>query len=131
MNKVYFISRLLLGLIFLVFGVNGLVSMTTGSGFIPIPPPSEEMKIFFGGMMAAKYIMPVVKILEVLAGALLLFNKYVNLAITLLGPIIFNILFLHIFIPGEGLPIAILTSIMWLILFLYRFEQFKDFFAKK
>ena len=82
------ISRFLLGLIFLVFGLNGFLH------FIPMPPPSGVAGQFLGAMFVSKYLL-VVSGLQVISGALLLINRYVPLALTILGPIIVNILLFH------------------------------------
>ena len=71
-QKLVLISRILLGLVFTIIGINGLLMFTLGKGFIPAPPPTGDMLIIFNGFMAMKYIMPLVKLLEVIAGVLLL-----------------------------------------------------------
>jgi hypothetical protein len=82
------VSRFLLGLIFLVFGLNGFLH------FIPMPPPSGIAGQFIGALFVSKYLL-VVSGLQVISGALLLINRYVPLALTVLGPIIVNILLFH------------------------------------
>jgi hypothetical protein len=51
-QKVVLVARLLLGLMFLVFGANGLMMVLTGNGLIPMPPPSPEMGAVMGGFFA-------------------------------------------------------------------------------
>src|SRR5260370_1607722 len=96
------ISRFLLGFIFLVFGLNGFLH------FIPMPPPSGVAGQFLGAMFVSKYLL-VVSGLQVISGALLLINRYVPLALTILGPIIVNILLFHGLMhpAGIGLPIFV------------------------
>ena len=79
--KVFLGSRILLGLIFFVFGLNGLLFFTIGTGFIPMPPPSGEMATIFAGFMATKYLMTLVKLIEVVAGGLLLSGFFINAAL--------------------------------------------------
>ena len=55
-SKVFLISRILLGLIFLIFGSNGLLMVLTGAGFIPTPPPPPEMMEVMGGLMKIGYL---------------------------------------------------------------------------
>ena len=129
-QKVIMGARYLLGLIFLVFGVNGLMMIFTGSGFIPMPEPNEQMQAVMGGLFAAGYLMPLVKILEVVAGAMLLANKHVALALTLLGPIVVNILGLHIFADLGGLPMAGLITIMWAVLMKEHWATFAPIMKK-
>jgi putative oxidoreductase len=118
-------ARYLLGLAFLIFGSNGLMMIFTGSGFLPMPPPSDEMMAIMGGFFGAKYLMPLVKSLQVISALFLLSNKYVNLAITFLGPILINILGIHMFVDPAGLPVAILLVVLWSILLCNRWHDFK------
>jgi uncharacterized membrane protein YphA (DoxX/SURF4 family) len=102
-------ARLLLGFIFAVFGVNGLMMIFTGNGFIPMPPQPPAMMEVMGGFFKAGYLMPLVKVLEVVAGVLLLAGIYKRLALTLLAPIVVNIFGLHLFLAPDGLAIAVLV----------------------
>ena len=122
--KIVLGSRILMGIIFLVFGANGLMFLLTGSGFIPMPPPAESMQSFMGGLMNGVYLMPLVKIIEVVGGALLLANKYVNLAIVLLAPLVVNILAIHIFLDMGGLPMALALTVFTVILIKDRWSDF-------
>lgn len=103
-------TRLLLGLIFFVFGLNGLLMLTNGTGFIPMPPPAPEFGEIMGGLSKVVYLMPLVKILEVVAGALLLSGKFVRLALVILAPIVVNIFAVHLVADPAGLPIAIVVT---------------------
>ncbi len=127
-SKVSAGARILMGLIFTIFGINGLIMIATGSGFIPMPPPSPEMGQVMGGFFAAKYLMPLVKILEVLAGLMLLRGCMVNLALILIAPIVVNILGIHLFVDQGGLPMALALTVMFFILFLDKKEHFITFF---
>ena len=104
------ISRFLLGLIFLVFGLNGFLH------FIPMPPPSGVAGQFLGAMFVSKYLL-VVSGLQVISGALLLINRYVPLALTILGPIIVNILLFHALMSPVGIGLAVLVTIFWGVVF--------------
>lgn len=126
MNKATMIARYLLGIIFLIFGTNGLLMILTGKGFLPMPPAAPEMQAVMGGFFAAGYLMPLVKFLQVVSAVLLLTNKYVNLALMLLAPIIVNIVGIHIFVDMGGLPIALLVAVLWAILFQSRRKDFLD-----
>lgn len=124
-SKAILITRILLGLIFLVFGANGLMMFTIGKGFMPMPPPPPEMAAVFAGFMATKYLLILVKLLETLAGLMLLTNRYVNLAIVFLGPIVINILGIHLFVEYSGLPMAIAVTVMFLVQLWSRWSDFK------
>jgi len=97
------VARVLLGLVFFVFGLNFFLH------FIPQPAPPPAAGAFFGAMMATGYIMTLVKVTEVLSGALLLANRFVPLALALLAPVIVNIFFFHAFLEGAAtLPMPVI-----------------------
>lgn len=129
-KKVVLVARLILGLIFFVFGCNGAMMIVTGKGFIPMPPMNPEMAKVMGGLFAAKFIMPSVKIIEILSGVLLLSNKCVALAIALLAPVVFNILGVHLFVDLGGLPMALLITASMVILYIDNWPKFKAIFEK-
>lgn len=110
------IARYLLGLIFLVFGLNGFLH------FIPLPPPKGALAAQFGGAIFASHYWLVVFGVQVLGGVLFLINRYAVLALVLLGPVIVNIFFFHALMAPEGLPLATLVVILWFILFV-RYKQ--------
>ena len=105
MNKLPTIARLGLGLAFLVFGLNGFLQ------FLPQPPMSGAPADFLGALFVTGYMFPLIKGTEVLAGALLLSNRFVPLALTLLAPILVNIVAFHALLAGGGLglPLVLLA----------------------
>src|SRR6266481_7312757 len=107
LNKV---SRFLLGFIFLVFGLNGFLH------FIAMPPPSGIAGQFLGSMFATKYLLFVFAI-QLIGGVLLLINRYVPIALTILGPIIVNILLFHGLMNPDGLGLALFVMILWAVVF--------------
>lgn len=105
MNKLSLVARILLGLIFFVFGLNGFFQ------FIPMPETMPEgMMTFMNGMIASKYFFPLLKGTEVVCGALLLAGAFVPLALVVLAPIILNIFLIHVFLDPSGLPIALVIG---------------------
>jgi putative oxidoreductase len=110
------IARYLLGLIFLVFGLNGFLH------FIPMPPPTG-LAAQFGGAIFASHYWVLIFGLQVLGGLLLLLNRFVVLALVLLGPVIVNILFFHLLMAPEGIPLAAVVVVLWLILAV-RYKQY-------
>ena len=104
------INRFLLGLIFLVLGLKGFLH------FIPMPPPSGVAGQFLGAMFVSKYLL-FVSGLQVISGALLLIDRYVPLALTILGPIIVNILLFHGLMNPAGIGLAIFVTIFWGVVF--------------
>lgn len=104
MKYIFTAARILLGLIFLVFSLNYWLQ------FLPIPsqPEGSHGAHFMGAIFATKFLM-VVKLLQLISAVLLLSGRYVNLALTVLGPIIVSIaLFNFLVAPGNyALPLVI------------------------
>jgi putative oxidoreductase len=119
------IARFLLGLVFLVFGLNGFLH------FIPAPPPPPGPAGQFSGALLASHYFHVVSALQVAGGLLLLVNRYVPLALVLLGPVIVNILCFHLLMYRTGLPMAILVAILWGILFFRHRQYFSGIFVQR
>lgn len=108
------IARILLGLAFLVFGMNGFLH------FIP-QPPMTGLAAQFAGALGASGFMSVVFALQILGAVLLLANRYVPLALTLLGPVLVNIVLFHAFMAPAGLPLPIVLTVLWtLVAYRYR-----------
>jgi len=105
------IARSLLGLIFLTFGLNGFLH------FIPASPLSGTAGQFLGALFVSHYLVPIF-LLQVISAVLLLVNRYVPLALTLLAPIIVNILLVHTLMLPSGLPLALVVTALWIVLFL-------------
>jgi uncharacterized membrane protein YphA (DoxX/SURF4 family) len=111
------IARVLLGLAFTVFGLNGFLNF--------IPQPKTEMPAkataFAGAMMATGYLMQMVAGTQLLAGVLLLLNLFVPLALVLLMPVLVNIIAFHIFLEPSGTaPGAVLMAIELYLAWAYR-----------
>ena len=119
------IARILLGLIFVLLGSNAFLK------FLPMPPmPPGSARDFLYSLVDSHYVF-VVSGCQVLGGMLLLINRYIPLALTILGAIIVNILCYHIFMMPAGLPLALFTAILWAFLF-YRYRQnFTGLFLQK
>ena len=94
--------RILLGLVFFVFGLNGFF------WFIPPPAaPLPEGAMAFGmALMKTGYLFQLLKATEVVAGLLLLTNRFVPMALALLAPIIVNIFAFHAFLEPSGVVLA-------------------------
>src|SRR5689334_20804863 len=99
-------AGVVLGLVFLVFGLNGFLH------FIPQPPPPPGALPFIGGLASAGYFFPLLKGTEVIAGLALLSNRFVPLALTVLAPIIVNIVLVHVALLPGGLPLAIVILLL-------------------
>ena len=105
------VARVLLGFIFLLFGLNGFFH------FIPSPPLSGTLGQFVEALFVSHYLV-VVFLLQLIAAILLLINRYVPLALTLLAPIIVNVLLVHILMAPSGLPLAIVVTVLWIVVYL-------------
>ena len=104
------IARYLAGVIFLVMGLNGFLN------FIPMPPPGGVAGQFMGALYASHYLW-VIFGCQVVAGALLLANRYVPLAVAILAPVIVNILTFHALMAPSGLPLALFVAVLWALIF--------------
>jgi uncharacterized membrane protein YphA (DoxX/SURF4 family) len=109
MKYAIIIARLLLGIIFVVFGSNAFLH------FIAMPPMQGQAGAFIGALINSGYIYPIA-MLQVGGGLLLLIGRFIPLGLTLLGPVIVNIMLYHIFLDQSGLPMAIIISILALFL---------------
>ena len=109
-SKAALVARILLGLMFFVFGLNGFL------GFIEQPEGTPEGEAFITSLIDTGYLMTMVKVIETACGALLLAGYFVPLALVLLAPIIVNILGFHIFLDlsGQGLGMAIVILVLHL-----------------
>lgn len=111
-------ARVLLGLVFLVMGLNAFLH------FIEMPSMGVKANAFFMALGSAN-ILEVKSILEVVGGALLIAGYFVPLALTLLAPVIVNILLFHLFLAPDGLPMAfIITGLEGFLIFTY-WDNFK------
>jgi putative oxidoreductase len=113
------IARVLLGLIFLVFGSNAFLN------FIPMPPPPPGLAGDYTKVFLASGYVQFIGGLQVIASLFLLIGKFVPLGLTILGGIIVNIWIFHILMAPEGLPPAIVVTILELFLVWQYRDAFK------
>jgi putative oxidoreductase len=110
MKVLTIIARVLLGLIFLVFGSNAFLN------FIPMPPLPPGLAGDYTKVFLASGYVYFIGGLQVIASLFLLIGRFVPLGLTILGGIIVNIWIFHILMAPEGLPPAIVVSILELFL---------------
>ena len=117
MKYVIVIARVLLGLVFVVFGSNAFLK------FMPVPEMHGQAGAFITALLSSGY-MYVIAVLQILGGlCLLLGARFVPLGLTLLGPVIVNIVLYHVFLDPQGMPVAIVISALALfLLWVYRFK---------
>lgn len=109
------VARALLGLLFLVFGLNGFLH------FLPMPPVPARAGEFLGALATSGYMFPLIKGTEVVAGALLLAGRLVPLALVLLAPVIVNIVAYHLFLaPGSYGMLALIVGLEVYLAWAYR-----------
>lgn len=114
MKYAILIARILMGLIFLVFGANKILH------FIPLSLPPGDATQFITIMAIHKWL-NVVALIEIVGGLLLLVGRFVPLALTLLGPVVVNIFLYHALLAPSGLPMGVgLVVLELFLLFAYR-----------
>lgn len=119
------IARILLGLVFVVFGLNGI------HPFIPMGPmPGGAAGQFIGAMMQTHYSL-IVAVIQVVGGILVLANFYLTLGLVLLGPVIVNIFLFHALMEPKGLPIAVVVVVLWLVLAYHARRNLAGIFAPR
>jgi putative oxidoreductase len=102
------VARIFLGLIFLVFGLNGFLH------FLTLPHEDGLASQFMGALFLSHYL-SVIFFLELMGGLLLLVNRLVPLALVVIGPIVVNIVFFHVLMAPQGISLALGTTFLWLL----------------
>lgn len=128
MKKVSTISRYLLGLMFLLAGITGLLNLA--------PPPKdmpEALMTFMNGMMAAKYFFPLLKGTETICGLFLLFGIAPALMLVILAPICLNIFLVHAFLtPGiQNLLVPLLILVLFGLAVVNYWHVYRPLFQRK
>jgi putative oxidoreductase len=118
------VARILLGLIFVVFGLNAFLNFLHAP--MPTGPAGQYMAVMFGS-----FYMHFVFVVQLVGGVLLLSGQFVPLALVLLGPVIVNILLFHISFQPAGLPPGLLATLLWFIIFFGYRRAFAGVFAQK
>lgn len=116
------VARYLLGVIFAFFGSNMLFH------FLPTPPIPPGPLADFNRAFAVSHYDLAIGFFQVAGGLLLLVNRYVPLALTILAGIIINIDLTHITMAPSGLPMALVVSLLWLLVFLRMRSNFAGIF---
>jgi putative oxidoreductase len=125
MKHLFTAARILLGIIFLVFSLNYWIKL--------IPIASPEAESLAAGFMGAIYgagFLTLVKFLELLSAVLLLSGRYINLALTLLGPIVVNILLFHVMIKQSDHALSVVIAVLALVVLIGQRTYLKTIFAK-
>jgi hypothetical protein len=118
------VARYLAGVTFLVMGLNGFLN------FIPLPLPGGIAGQFMGALYVSHYLW-VIFAFQVIAGLLLLVNRYVPLAVAVLAPVIVNILAFHVLMAPSGLPLALFVAVLWAAIFIDVRPAFSGLFQSR
>jgi uncharacterized membrane protein YphA (DoxX/SURF4 family) len=124
-SKAKVAARVALGAVFTIFGLNGFLH------FLPQPQPVGTAAAFLGGLAASGFMFPLVKGVEVLAGVLLLANRFVPLALTVLAPIVVNITAFHLFLDPAGLVLPLVITALGVYLATTEKAVFAPFFRSR
>ena len=118
------IARILMGVVFVFFGLNGFLQ------FLKAPLPTGLAGQFLMALFQSHYIWFICAV-QIVGGLLLLVNRYVPLALALLGPVIVNIILYHLLLNPAAAQLAVVVTILWFFLF-YRYRaNFSGLFVQK
>ena len=104
------VARYLLGAGMVVFGLNAFLH------FLP-PPELPESGAQFMGLLFGSGYFNFIAILKIAGGALLLLGRFVPLGLTLLGPILVNVLLFHISFDMAGIGLGLMFTVLWFLVF--------------
>ena len=124
MKTTSIVARYLLGLIFLVFGLNGFLN------FIHQPPPSNPLAIQFLVAVSASHYIAVVFLAQIIGGILLLSGRFVPLGLAVLAPVLVNVLNYHVTMDPGGIGLGLITIILWVIALLPYRSSFTQIFRQ-
>jgi len=119
------IARSVLGLIYLVFGLNFFLH------FIPMPPPEGKAAAFEGGLFGAGYFFPFMKVIEIASGLFLLINRYTAFFLLIVFPVTVNIFLFHAFLVPSGLPMGGIMLLLHLFLGYAYFKYYSSIFTSQ
>jgi hypothetical protein len=125
MKIVVLIARILLGLIFFLLGLNGFLN------FLHMGPMPSGLAGQFLAVLFQSHYVYFVSAVQAAGGALLLVNRYVPFGLTLLGPVIANILAYHLLMDLKGIPLAIVVTILWGIVAFRNRQYFASLFVQR
>src|SRR5580658_1029884 len=123
MKMAAIVARYLLGLIFTVFGLNGFLN------FIHQPPPPNPLAIQFLVSVSESHFAAFFFAVQLLGGLLLLSGYFVPFALTLLAAELYNILAYHLTFAPSGIPVALVASLLWILVFLQYRKSFSGILA--
>jgi uncharacterized membrane protein YphA (DoxX/SURF4 family) len=124
-SKLPLVARILLGGMFVFSGLNGFFQ------FAPMPPMPPAAGAFLGALAGSGYFFPVLKGTELLVGLVLLSGRFVPLALTVLAPILVNIVLFHAVLAPAGVAIPLVLMAAEIYLAWTNRESFAPLFQGK
>ena len=126
MKNVTAISRILLGFIYLVFGLDYFFH------FIPYEPQhTGRVAAFKAGLLGVGYFYPMIKSIQIVGGLSLLINQYAPFFAVVLFPISLNVLLYHSILVPSGWLMGVLLIVPNLFLgYAYR-KYYSGMFVRK
>ena len=112
------IARIILGLAFVVFGLNCFLN------FIPQPPPPPGLPGDYIKVFVASHYIYAVGAMQLLSGLLLLIGRFIALGLTILAAILFNIWAFHLLMAPEGIGPGLIATVLWLLVFWQHRDRF-------
>ncbi len=119
MKKLALLARVLVGLVFVVFGANYFL------GFLPMPEGTAEGQAFGAALAETGYMWPVIKVVEIAGGLMVLTGIWAPLGLVLLAPIVVNIALYNALLDPSGLPMGIGLVVLMLLLALHYKDSFR------
>ena len=124
MKIVSMIARYFLGLMFVVFGLNLFLNFLNGA--LPPGPPGQ-----FLGLLVSTHFVYAIGAVMLTSGILFLINRYVALGLTLLGPVLFNILTFHALMNPSGIGMGAFATLLWALVAWQHRIVFERLFAAR
>ncbi len=112
--------------------VGGLMLFASLSYFFKFgeqPAPVGDMKTVMDGFMASKYLLPLAKSVELIAGLTIISGKFMKIGAVILVPVTLNILLINVFMMPEGIPIASALFVGNLFLIYTNWDSYKGIFT--
>jgi uncharacterized membrane protein YphA (DoxX/SURF4 family) len=122
MKKVEIIVRMVLGIVLVVFGLDKFLAFVPHGHVM-----TDELIAAYQGLLANKFILPTVGVVELIGGILLISRRYVILALMALAPIIYGILAFHFAVDLQGILPGVGVTALYIYLVVYRRKVFAEF----
>lgn len=126
MKKVEIIVRMVLGIILIVFGLDKFLAFVPHGHVM-----TDELIAAYQGLLANKFILPTVGVVELIAGVLLISGRYTILALLALAPIVYGILAFHFAVDLHGILPGIGVTALYVYLVIYRHKVLTELFQTK